>query len=225
MSRVIGLAALAATGLALVLGLVVAPEAAIQGESQRLMYVHVPSAWTAFASFGVVGLCSAAVLLRRPGHWGAVALAAGEVGVVATGLTLAEGSLWGHMAWGTWWAWDPRLVSTALLFLSYLGYLAMRGLPGDAAEQRAAAAGLLFLLEIPVVHFSVLWWPSLHQQATILRPSLTPPIEGRMFLALMVALLASTLGAAWYVMRRTDQLVATPAAEPVVDAPAPEVLR
>jgi heme exporter protein C len=207
----LGACALGAAALALVLGLVVAPQAAIQGQPQRLMYLHVPSAWTAFLCFGCVALCSLAQLLRRPGPWSAIAQAAAEVGVVTTALTLLEGSLWGHSAWGVWWAWDPRLVSTALLFVSYLAYLSLRALPGGRVQRVAAWVGLASAFEIVVVHFSVIWWRTLHQPPTLIQPTLTPPpIAGLMLLALLAALVASTLGAAWYVRARVDQLLPRP---------------
>lgn len=205
----LGRCALVAAGAAVLLGLVVAPEAAVQGEPQRLMYLHVPSAWVAFLCFGAVALCSIAQLLNRPGSWGAIARAAAEVGVAATGLTLIEGSLWGHAAWGVWWAWDPRLVSTALLFVSYVAYLALRALPSAVVPPRAAAwVGLASAFEIVIVHFSVVWWRTLHQSPTLIQPSLSaPPIAPLMLVALLVALVASTLGAIWYVRARVTGMV------------------
>ncbi|MEP9381901.1 cytochrome c biogenesis protein CcsA [Nocardioides cheoyonin] len=218
----LGPAALGVAAVAAVLALVVAPRAAIQGEPQRLMYVHVPGAWTAFAAFACVALCSIAVLLRRPGPYDAVARAAAELGVAMTALAIAEGSLWGHSAWGVWWAWDPRLVTTALLLVSYVAYLALRSLPGDEdrVRRRAAVAGLVFSVEVPIAHFSVLWWRTLHQPPTVLRPSLSPPIAPLMLLALLVGVLAFTLAGAWYVRRRVLQLTAptSPAAVPAAPA-------
>lgn len=205
----LGACALAATVAAAVLGLVVAPEAALQGQPQRLMYLHVPSAWTAFLCFGAVALCSIAQLLRRSGSWAEIAQAAAEVGVAATGLTLAEGSLWGHAAWGVWWAWDPRLVSTAVLFVSYVAYLALCALPRTVVPPTCAAwVGLASVFEIVVVHFSVVWWRTLHQGPTLLQPGLSaPPIAPLMLVALLVSLVASTLGAIWYVRARVAGLV------------------
>ena len=221
----LGPAALVVGAVAAVLALVVAPQAAIQGEPQRLMYVHVPAAWTAFAAFGCVALCSIAVLLRRPGPYDAVARAAAELGVAMTALAIAEGSVWGHSAWGVWWAWDPRLVSTALLLVSYVAYLALRSLPGEQQRvaRRAAVAGLVFAVEVPVAHFSVLWWRTLHQPPTVLRPSLSPPIAHLMLLALLVSVLAFTLAGAWYVRRRVRQLAAPPVV-PVSGEPAADQL-
>lgn len=222
----LGLAAVVVGLVSVVLALLVAPEAAIQGPPQRLMYVHVPAAWTAFAAFACVALCSIAVLLRRPGPYDAVARAAAEVGVAMTALTLAEGSLWGHSAWGVWWAWDPRLVSTALLFVSYVAYLALRALPGDPerVSRRAAVAGLVFAGWIPVVHGSVLWWRTLHQPPTLLQPSLSPPIAPLMLLALLVSLLAFTLGAAWYVRCRVERTIGLPSAAPAPSRRSREVV-
>ena len=217
----LGLAAVVVAVVAVPLALVVAPRAAIQGEPQRLMYAHVPAAWTAFAAFGCVALCSVAVLLRRRGPYDAVARAAAELGVAMTALAIAEGSVWGHSAWGVWWAWDPRLVSTALLLVSYVAYLALRSLPGDPerVHRRAAVAGLVFAVEVPVAHFSVLWWRTLHQPPTVLRPSLSPPIAPLMLLALLTSVAAFTLAGAWYVRRRVLQLGDRATSSDVVDHP------
>ena len=206
----LGLAALVSAVVLLVMGLVVAPPDAVQGQSQRLMYLHVPAAWTAFAAFGVVAVCSVAVLLGGRERMWAVGGAAAELGVAMTGLTLAEGSIWGHAAWDVWWAWDPRLVSTACLFLVYVVYLAGRFLAGDvpAARRRVAAWGACSVVLVPVVHFSVLWWRTLHQPPTLLAPSLHPPIAAVMLAALLVGVVTFTLAGAWYVVRRTQALLA-----------------
>jgi heme exporter protein C len=219
---------IAAAGLVivmLVVGLVVAPEDGIQGQPQRLMYLHVPAAWTAFAALLVVSVASAMRLLGGRRRWDAVALACAELGAAMTALTLVEGSIWGHAAWGVWWAWEPRLVTTALLYLLALAYLALRSLPGDADQvvRRAAVAGVGFAVLVPIVHFSVLWWRTLHQPPTLLRPSLDAPIAPLMLLALLLGVAAFSAGGVWYVRARVRQLTATPAtplAEPVA-TPAP----
>ncbi|HEX5561629.1 MAG TPA: cytochrome c biogenesis protein CcsA [Nocardioidaceae bacterium] len=228
----LGLLASATALVAALLALVVAPPDALQGQAQRLMYVHVPSAWTAFLAFGVVSVTSLATLVTDGRRAAAVGQAAAELGVAMTGLTLAEGSMWGHSAWGAWWAWDPRLVSTALLFLLYVGYLAARALPGDPrrVRRRAAVVGACAFVQVPVVHFSVLWWRSLHQPPTLLRPELSAPIAASMLVALLVSLLAFSLGGLWYVRRRSAALLGSaaghrsPAAEgAAVEAPAREL--
>lgn len=216
--RVLGIAALLTGILGMVLGLAVAPPDAVQGQAQRLMYLHVPAAWVGYLAVGLVSLASIPVLLRRGSAWDAWARAGSELGVVMLGLTILEGSVWGQSAWGVWWAWDPRLVTAALLFLTYVGYVTLRWAWQDTlgARRRLAWLGLAGLVEVPVVHFSVLWWRSLHQPPTLLRPELSPPIAGSMLTALLVALLAFTLGGAWYVLRRVEQLSAAPTESPAV---------
>jgi heme exporter protein C len=218
--RSLGVAACVSMLGLLVMGLLVAPPDALQGQPQRLMYLHVPAAWTAYAAFGVVAFCSLAVLLGGRERMWAVSGAAAELGVAMTALTLAEGSIWGHAAWGVWWAWDPRLVSTAALFLVYVVYLAARSLAGPVprARRRVAAWGACSALLIPVVHFSVLWWRTLHQPPTLLAPSLHPPIAPVMLAALLVGVVAFTLTGAWYVVDRTLALLPGAAPrEPRVD--------
>lgn len=197
-------------GVALPLDLAFSPPDRIQGQSVRLMYVHVPSAWTAFAAFGVVAVASVAVLLRRDARWDTLARAAAELGVGMTALAIAEGSVWGHVVWGVWWTWDPRLVTTALLLLIYLGYLLVRALPGPPARvrRRAALLGSIAVLQVLVVHLSVLWWRSLHQPPTLLRPSLHDPIVPSMALPLMVSVMAFSLAGAWFVRVRYRRLIA-----------------
>jgi heme exporter protein C len=219
LARTLGWGGVVATAALLVIGLVVAPPDAVQGQSQRLMYLHVPAAWTAFAAFGVVALCSIAILLGGGDRVWAVAGAAGELGVAMTGLTLVEGSLWGQAAWGVWWAWDPRLVSTAVLFLVYVVYLAGRGLAeGPRARRRVAAWGAGSVILVPIVHFSVLWWRSLHQPATVLAPSLDPPIAPMMLAALLVGVLAFGLAGTWYVVVRAQGLLGAPTDQPIAVA-------
>lgn len=205
-----GLAAVTAVAAA-VLALAVAPPERIQGQAQRLMYLHVPAAWTAYLAFAVAAFAGIAVLLRGGARWDARVRAAAELGVGMTGLALLEGSIWGHSAWGVWWTWDPRLVSTALLFLVYVAYLGLRALPGDEERTSRLAAGVAVLgfALVPVVHFSVLWFRTLHQPPTLLRPDLDAPIAGSMLAALLTSLVAFTLAGAWFFRRRVAQLTPT----------------
>lgn len=207
--RMLGVGAGLATATLLVMGLVVAPPDAVQGQPQRLMYVHVPSAWVAYLTFATVLVASVAYLWRRDLRWDARAQAAAEIGAGLTALTLVLGSLWGRPVWGVWWAWDPRLVSTAVLLLVYVGYLGVRGLSADrhVNARRAAVIGVLGFVEVPIVHFSVLWWRSLHQPPTILQAG-APPIAAPMLVALLTGVVAFTLFAAWIYLRRLDQLIA-----------------
>jgi heme exporter protein C len=227
-NRLLGGAAGVAAAVALVLALVVAPPDAVQGQAQRLMYLHVPAAWLAYLCFGIVLVGSVAHLVTRNLRWDRLAQAAGELGVGMTALTLAMGSLWGRPVWGTWWVWDPRLVTTAVLLLVYLGYLSVRGLSDDraAGARRAAAVGILGFVDVPVVHFSVVWWRTLHQPATLLSPD-PAPMDPRMLAALLVSLLAFTLAGAVVLRGRLAQLAdvdaraaAAAAAPPAVPAQA-----
>lgn len=204
LSAAAGLTSIAAVAVALA----VAPPDALQGQAQRLMYVHVPAAWLAYACFVVVLVSSVAYLLRRDLCWDRRAQAAGELGVGMTALAIVLGSLWGRPVWGTWWVWDPRLVTTVVLLLVYAGYLSVRGLGDDreAGARRAAAVGILGFVNVPVVHFSVVWWRTLHQPATVLSPD-PAPMDGRMALALVLAVVAFSLGG-WLVVRRRVRVLA-----------------
>ena len=199
------LAAVALLASGAVLGLLVAPPDQLQGDLQRLMYVHVPAAWVAYLAFFVTLVCSVAWLRTRRREWDHRALAAVEVGVVFTGLTLALGSIWGKPVWGVWWTWDARLVTTALLFLVYLGYLALRRATPDPAvrARRAAIWGIVAFVQVPIVHLSVVWWRTLHQPPTVLRPG-SPAIGGTMLLALVVNVAAFTAVFAVLARRRAD---------------------
>ena len=196
-SRALGWASLVSLVVLALFGLWGAPEDATQKEAQRLMYLHVPAAWLAYLAFGVTALGSALYLWprTRSAVWDRVAGASAEIGVVFTGLTLLLGSLWGRPVWGVWWAWDARLVTTAVLFFLYLGYLALRRIPAalDVRAKRCAIAALIAFVDVPIVHFSVTWWRTLHQQATVFNPELDAKIQGTMALALWLGVLAFTL--------------------------------
>ncbi|GII94532.1 cytochrome c biogenesis protein CcsA [Sinosporangium siamense] len=214
-----GTGALAACAAALALGLVIAPPDALQGETQRLMYVHVPAAWAAFAAFAAVSGAGAMRLWRGEGVWERLGRAAAELGAGMTALTIALGSLWGRPVWGVWWTWDPRLTATAAMLLVLLAYLALPYWPGGDPVRRArltAATGVAGFAVVPVVHFSVLWWRTLHQPPTFLRPPGQVPVHPAMFAALIAAAVAFALMGAWVVLRRVRDLEPAPAraAEP-----------
>jgi heme exporter protein C len=195
LSAALGCLALTSLVVLAVLGLWVAPPDAVQGDAQRLMYLHVPTAWLAYLAFGVTALSSALWLWprTRSGVWDRMAGASAELGVVFTGLTLVLGSLWGRPVWGIWWAWDARLVTTAVLFFLYLGYLALRRIPGPGRERRCAIAALVAFVDVPVVHFSVEWWRTLHQEATVFNPELSADIHGSMAVTLWWGVFAFTV--------------------------------
>jgi heme exporter protein C len=192
--RLLGAAALTAVAVSTVLSLVIAPPDAVQGDVQRLMYIHVPSAWLAYLSFTVVFVSSAAYLRTSRIRWDRIAAASAELGVLFTALAIVLGSLWGKPVWGTWWTWDPRLTTTAVLLLIYLGYLAVRKITDDPRRRArwSAVIGIVGFVDVPIVHLSVVWWRSLHQRPTVLRLG-GPEIHGAMLAALLVGVAAFTL--------------------------------
>jgi len=192
--RVMGVATLAGLAATVVIGLFVVPPDATQGDVQRLMYVHVPAAWVTFLAFGIVFGASVAYLKTGRVQWDRVAVSAAEIGVQFCALTILLGSLWGRPVWGTWWTWDPRLTTTAVLLLIYVGYLSLRKV-ADSPARRAkwsAVVGVVGFIDVPIVHMSVVWWRSLHQQATVLRLG-SPTIAGSMLATLLLAFVAFSL--------------------------------
>jgi len=192
--RVMGIATLVGLTATVVFGLFVVPPDATQGNVQRLMYLHVPAAWVMFLAFGVVFLASAAYLKTGRIQWDRVAAASAEIGVLFCALTIVLGSLWGRPVWGTWWTWDPRLTTTAVLLLIYVGYLSLRKVADSPARRAkwAAVVGVVGFIDVPIVHQSVVWWRSLHQQATVLRLG-KPTIAGSMLATLLLAFVAFSL--------------------------------
>lgn len=205
--KVIGIAALLSVAATVWLGLWVTPPAEIQGTLVRLLYIHPPVAWVAlYAAFGLSALCSLLYLWRRTRSlfWDRLAAASVEVGVVFNALTLVTGSLWGRPTWGVWWTWTARLTSTALLLVLFLGYLALRRVPADpdVRARRCAVAALVAFVDVPIVHFSVDWWQTLHQSASVLDPTLTVKIHGSMAWTLLLGFVAMTLVFLWMVIVR-----------------------
>ena len=189
--RVLGWLTLLGLAATAVFALAVVPADAEQGDLQRLMYVHVPAAWLAFLSFGVVFLASVAYLRTGRIRWDRVAVASAEIGVLFCVLTLILGSLWGRPVWGTWWTWDPRLTTTVVLLLIYVGYLSLRNV-ADSPSRRAhwsAVVGVVGFVDVPIVHMSVVWWRSLHQEATVIRPG-APTMDPSMLVALLLGTVA-----------------------------------
>lgn len=225
--RLLGAAASAGACVTLALGLVVAPPDAVQGQAQRLMYVHVPAAWVAYLAFAVVLGASVAYLVTRSPAWDRRAQAAAELGVGLTALAIVLGSLWGRPVWGVWWTWDPRLVTTVVLLLAYVGYLGVRGLSDDAtaSARRAAVVGILGFVNVPIVHFSVLWWRTLHQPPTVLRAEGPgDAIAPAMLAALLAGIVTFTMGAGWLYLRRVRGLRLALSAEPATVTEAPRLV-
>jgi heme exporter protein C len=173
---VLGGLALIVIAVGLYWALVQAPQDALQGDVQRIMYLHLPSILTAYLSFFLVFIGSCLYLWKREKRDDNLAHSAAELGVLFTALTIIEGSIWGKPTWGVWWTWDARLTLTAILLLIYSGYLILRSLieDEDRAALSAAVLGIIGFLDIPLIHMSVYWWRTLHQPPSILRPDKLP---------------------------------------------------
>lgn len=176
-----------------------APTDRVQGDVQRIMYVHVPSAWIAYLAF-LVTFAASLVVLHARGRRGSgqradrIAVSSAEIGLLFTGIAIVSGSIWGRATWGVWWDWDPRLTTTAVLFVIYAAYLLLRSaIPDpDRRARLAAVLGLIAFIDVPVVHFSVVWWRGLHQPPTVLQPG-HPPIDHPMLAVLLLSVAAFTL--------------------------------
>jgi len=188
---VVATAVTAALALAMIVGY--APNERVQGVVQRIFYFHVPMAWVAYLAFSVVLVASIAYLWKRDSRWDTMACASVEIGVLFTTLVLVTGSLWGKPIWNTWWTWDGRLTSTLVLWFIYVGYLMLRAYTPDPerAARLSAVLGIVGFLDIPIIHFSVQWWRTLHPEPVIARSDPQAPPE--MILTLVVSLVAMTL--------------------------------
>ena len=203
----IGILGLAGVVADVWLGLWVTPPDQTLGNLVRLLYIHPALAWVMYIAYGIAFLSSLLYLWprTRSARFDHLAGSAAEVGVVFTGLTLITGSIWGRPTWGTWWTWDPLLTTTALLFVLYLGYLAVRRIPGEPATRakRSAVAALIAFIDVPVVYFSVLWWRSLHQL-----PSVNDPLTGKTYVhgsmawTLLLSFVSFSLVFLWLLIHR-----------------------
>jgi heme exporter protein C len=206
-TRIIGIAALVSVAFTVWLALWVTPPDVVQGNLVRLVYLHPAVAWVAlYLAFGLAAVASLLYLWPRTRSlfWDRLAAAAVEVGVVFNVCTLISGSIWGRPTWGVYWTWDARLTSTALLLILFLGYMALRRVPADpeVRAKRCAFAALFAAVDVPIVHFSVLWWKTLHQGATVLNPDLSPQIHGSMAWTLLLGFVALTLVFFWMLLVR-----------------------
>jgi heme exporter protein C len=191
-----------ATGLLGVIGLIVVhwlvffwvPTESQQGIVQRIFYIHVPSAWVAFLAFGIVALVSAVYLWLGDEKLDMAAAAAAEGGMVFTTIVLLTGPLWGRVAWGTWWTWEPRLTLTLLLWFIYLGYFLVRKSTTNPEQGRkfAAVVGIVGAADIPLIHISVTWLRSLHPQPVVMKPE-GPTLDSAMLSLLGISLVSFTL--------------------------------
>ena len=198
-----GLAVALILAVTVAIGLFGVPADRLQGDIQRIMYVHVPAAWLAYLAFFVTLVGSLGYLIRRDLRFDRLAAASAELGLLFTGAAIVSGSIWGKATWGIWWDWDPRLTTTAVMFVVYAGYVLLRGSIVERARRArlAAVLGVIGFVNVPIVHFSVLWWRGLHQAPTVLRPggSTIAPV---LLVVLLANVVAFTIAYVWLLRRR-----------------------
>ena len=174
-------------------GLVMAPPDYQQSDAARIMYVHVPAAYVGLMAYVLMAVAAAIGLIWRLKVSHAVASATAPIGASFTAVCLVTGMLWGQPMWGTWWAWDPRLVSMLVLLFFYLGYLGLRGAIDDPAraDRASAVLAIVGVVNVPIVHFSVVWWNSLHQGPSLLRKG-GPAMPASMWVPLVLMIFGFT---------------------------------
>jgi heme exporter protein C len=192
--------------VALWMALVWSPPDAAMGNVVRILYVHVANAWLAYLAFVIVFVASVAYLWTKRLVFDAIAVASAEIGVLFTGLTLLLGSIWARPTWGVWWSWEPRLITTAVMFAMYVGYLLLRNLSDDLDRRatRAAILGIVLVVDVPIVHLSVTWMNALHQLPSVLRPDLQPTLDPSMLASLIAMTIAFTFVYAYLMTARVD---------------------
>lgn len=201
----LGVAAIPVMVYAMYMGFLWAPEERTLGPIQRIFYFHVGSAWNAYLAFFIVFVVSILYLVRRRQTLDMIAVAAAEVGIVFTILTLITGTFWARASWNTWWTFDPRLTTTAIMLFMYIAYLLVRA-AADGEDRRGrlgAVFGIVAFATVPLVHYSATWWRGMHPTVIDIQAQ-APKIEmdERMLTAMMVGLVALSLVAAYLVLHR-----------------------
>ncbi len=197
---IVGLVGLALILVGSYIGLFVAPPERYMGEVQRIMYVHVPSAWVSMLCYTVAFAFAIVSLWSHRPRWDAILTATIEVGLLLNGLLLVQGSIWARATWGVWWDWDVRLTTSLILLLLFAGVLALRAFAEDPSQRATwtAIATIIAYVDVPLVYFCVRWWRSLHQaQSTpdTVDPLMVVPLRINAFAMLFIAI--------WMVARRS----------------------
>lgn len=184
-------------------GLMVAPADYQQGDGFRIIYVHVPTAYLSMMIYMTMGVSAAVGLIWRMKVAHAVAASCAPIGASITLCALVTGSLWGEPMWGTYWVWDPRLTSELILLFLYLGYMGLRSAMEDVqrADRASAVLAVVGIVNLPIIHFSVVWWNSLHQGSSLMRLG-GPTIKGSMLIPLLMMILGFTLFFGWILLIR-----------------------
>ncbi|GIX33376.1 MAG: heme ABC transporter permease [Lysobacterales bacterium] len=195
-------------GIGLVWGLVYAPADYLQGESVRILYIHVPAAWMSLAIWAFMAFAAIAALVWRTKVAETLAMAAAPIGACFTAITLLTGSLWGRPTWGTYWVWDARLTSELILLFLYLGVIGLYRTIEDPRRAARAASVLILvgLVNLPIIRYSVEWWSTLHQPASIRLSGSS--IHPQMLWPLLVMALATKFYFLWAVLARARMMLA-----------------
>ena len=168
----------------------IAPTEKTMGDVQRIFYFHLGSAAAAFAAFTLVGIASVVFIVTRKALFDALALAAGEVGVLFCSFVLLTGPMWARPVWGQWWVWDPRLTTTLILWFLYVGYLVLRHMmPGYRGAMAGAVFAILAYVDVPVVYFSVRWWRGIHPRVLQGGGGLDPAMVGPLLVSVAAFIL------------------------------------
>jgi heme exporter protein C len=202
-TRLLGIATLAGMAAVVAFGLFISPPDAELGETIRILYMHVPTVSVAYLAFIVTAVGSVLYLWRRSEFWDLLAASSAEIGVLFFALTIFNGMLWGKITWGVYWRWEPRLTTSAVLMLVYVGYLAVRQIPAAPRTRATASAviGILAVVNIPIVHKAVDWWRGLHQERTIFG-TVDPEMRGTQLFSAYLGLAVFMLLFAWLLIHR-----------------------
>ncbi|HMR94904.1 MAG TPA: cytochrome c biogenesis protein CcsA [Microthrixaceae bacterium] len=214
-TRVLGVITLVGIAALVLLGVFLTPADAELGDTIRILYMHVPTVSTAYLAFVITAIASVMYLWKRTEFWDLLAASSAELGVLFFALTILNGMLWGKITWGVFWRWEPRLTTTAVLMLTYVGYLAVRQIPNDTRTRGTISAviGIMAVVNIPITHKAVDWWRGLHQEKTIFG-TVDPDMKGlqlftaylglTVFLVLFAWLLIHRFRVAWLAERAAD---------------------
>ena len=187
------------------MGLISSPSADLHGEGVRMLYVHVPAAWCALAAYTALAVCSLISFVWRHPLADSAARSLAVPGLIFALLCLATGSLWGRPAWGTWWQWDARMTSVLVLAFIYTGYLLLWGVIEDKrkAARLASIVAMVGFINIPIIKFSVDWWNTLHQPASVSQPG-APGMPSEFFIPLFIMMTGYTALLAWCSLRSIE---------------------
>ena len=201
---VIGVIAAVLMVVSLCMMFMVAPTDANLGNVQRVFYLHVPIALMSFLAFFLVFVGSLMFLIKRNTRWDSLALSAGEVGVVFVTLALVTGVIWAKPVWNVWWTWEPRLTTTLVLWLIYVGYLMVRAYAPNRpkAAVYAAVVGIIGFVDVPIVYYSVQWWRSIHPEQVVGPLADAGSLNSKMYMVLMLSMLAFLFFTVWLVLER-----------------------